>query len=261
MSFLILDNVSLEFPLYGSSRSLRKDLFRRAGGLIKSDDRHQNRIVVKALDSISLELHEGDRLGLVGHNGAGKSTLLKVMAGIYEPLAGRVLCQGAITPLLEQMPGLDTENTGYESIVMAGMLLGMSREEIARNLPDIERFCELGEYLSLPLRSYSAGMQTRLAFAVATAVEPGILLMDEGIGAGDAHFTERAAARMDDFVGRSRILVLASHSDELIRRTCNKAGLMSGGRLLEIGDVDAILSRYHALSSAPDAARDLVNAE
>jgi ABC-type polysaccharide/polyol phosphate transport system ATPase subunit len=252
MSCLIVEDVSLEFPLYGSNRSLRKDLFKRAGSMIKSDDRHQNRIVVKALNGISLDLREGDRLGLVGHNGAGKSTLLKAMAGIYEPLTGRVLCEGVITPLLDSMPGLDAENTGYESIAMAGMLLGMSQKEIARKIPDIEQFCELGEYLSLPIRSYSSGMQTRLAFAVATALEPGILLMDEGIGAGDARFTERAARRMDEFVGRSRIVVLASHSDDLIRRICNKAALMDGGRLVEIGDVDTVIANYHRFSAAAE---------
>jgi ABC-type polysaccharide/polyol phosphate transport system ATPase subunit len=250
MTFLILDDVSVEFPLYNSNRSLRKDLFRRAGGMIASDARHQNRIVVKAVNGVSLELREGDRLGLVGHNGAGKSTLLKVMAGIYEPFPGQVLSQGAITPLFDAMPGLDPENTGYESIAMAGMLLGMSKDEIAKKIPDIEQFCELGEYLSLPVRSYSTGMQTRLSFAVATALEPGILLMDETIGAGDARFTEKAASRMDDFVGRSRILVLASHSDALIRKTCNKAALMSAGQLLAIGGVDEILARYHNFSAA-----------
>lgn len=250
MTYLILDEVSVEFPLYNSNRSLRKDLFRRAGGMIASDTRHQNRIVVKALDGVSLELREGDRLGLVGHNGAGKSTLLKVMAGIYEPFPGQVFSQGVITPLFSAMPGLDPENTGYESIVMAGLLLGLSAAEIERKIPDIEEFCELGEYLSLPIRSYSTGMQTRLSFAVATALDPGILLMDEGIGAGDARFTEKAAVRMEGFVGRSKIVVLASHSDDLIRRTCNKAALMSGGKLIEVGDVDAVIANYHATSAA-----------
>lgn len=250
MTYLILDDVSVEFPLYNTNRSLRKDIFRRAGGMIASDTRHQNRVVVKAVDGVSLELREGDRLGLVGHNGAGKSTLLKVMAGIYEPFPGRVLSQGAITPLFDAMPGLDPENTGYECILMAGMLLGLSTTEIARKIPDIEEFCELGEYLSLPVRSYSTGMQTRLSFAVATALDPGILLMDEGIGAGDARFAEKAAARMDDFVGRSRIVVLASHSDELIRKICNKAALMNAGRLVEIGDVNTIIANYHKFSGA-----------
>jgi ABC-type polysaccharide/polyol phosphate transport system ATPase subunit len=246
MSSIVVENVSVDFPIYGAQRSFRKVLFERAtGGFIqRGDRRHHDRLVVKALMDVSLELREGDRLGLVGHNGSGKSTLLKVLAGVYEPWQGRVLVDGEVTPLFETMPGLDGEDSGYENILTAGMLFGRSRTEIEAKIPDIEEFTELGEYLDLPVRTYSAGMTTRLGFAVATAFDPGVLLMDEGISAGDARFAERAAKRMNEFIMRSRIVVLASHADDMIRSICNKAALMQAGRLIAVGPVEDVLEQY-----------------
>jgi ABC-type polysaccharide/polyol phosphate transport system ATPase subunit len=145
------------------------------------------------------------------------------------------------------MPGLDHEDTGYENVITAGMLLGLKRKDIEAKVSEIEQFAELGEFFMLPVRSYSTGMITRLAFAVATAIDPGILLMDEAIGAGDARFADRAAQRMKEFIGRSPILVLASHSEDLIRSTCNKAALMKEGHLLSIGTIDDIFKEYHKL--------------
>jgi ABC-type polysaccharide/polyol phosphate transport system ATPase subunit len=247
MATVVLENVRVDFPIYGSQCSFRKVLFERAtgGGLIRRSGRRHDHVLVKALDDVSLRLEDGDRLGLVGHNGAGKSTLLKVVAGVYEPIGGRVFAEGKITPLFDTMPGLDGEDTGYENIVTAGLLLGMTRDEIENKIPEIEEFSELGEYLSLPVRTYSAGMTTRLGFALATAMDPGILLMDEGIGAGDARFAERATVRMKDFIGRSRIMILASHSDQLIAANCNRAAFMSGGRIISLGSPKEILEEYH----------------
>ena len=248
MTALVLDHVNVDFPIYGTQRSLRKILLQGAtGGLVGRDQARSNRITIRALVDVSLDLQDGDRLGLVGHNGAGKSTLLKVMAGVYEPASGRVLTRGRITPLFETMPGLDPEDTGYENTITAGILFGMTRREIEAKVPEIEEFSELGEYFALPVRSYSTGMITRLGFAVATAIDPGILLMDEGIGAGDARFAERAAKRMEKFIGRSRILVLASHSEALIRSTCNKAALMKAGKILAVGGIDEIFKEYHQI--------------
>jgi len=245
---MTIDNVHVDFPIYGQQRSLRKTLFARAtGGFIQHEAEHSQRVVVKALSGVSLSLQDGDRLALLGHNGAGKSTLLRVMAGIYEPVSGTVWAQGKITPLFDTMPGLDGEDTGYENIITSCLLFGMTREEIERKIPEIEEFSELGEYLTLPVRTYSSGMMTRLGFAVATAIEPGILLMDEGISTGDARFADRAAKRMTEFIGRSRIMVLASHSEGMVRATCNKAALMHAGRILGVGSVQEILDRYYAI--------------
>jgi ABC-type polysaccharide/polyol phosphate transport system ATPase subunit len=185
-------------------------------------------------------------LALIGQNGAGKSTLLKVIAGVYEPVAGTVMVSGRITPLFEAAPGFDADDTGYENIITAGLLRGMTRSEIENKIPEIEEFSELGDYLSLPARTYSAGMRTRLGFAVATAGEPDILLLDEGIGAGDARFAERATRRMKEFMDRSRILVLASHSGHLVKSVCNKAALMQTGRIVKVGPVDEVLDAYQS---------------
>ena len=245
MTSLILDNVCVDFPIYGSQRSLRRALFDRATGAFV--EREKDRVTVKALRNISFTLNEGDRLALVGHNGAGKSTLLKTIAGVYQPVQGRILVNGTITPLFDALPGIDPEDTAYENIRTAGMLFGLSREEIEQIMPDVEEFSELGEYMGLPVRTYSTGMTMRLGFAFATAMDPGILLLDEGVGAGDARFMERATKRMEDFIGRSRIVVFASHSNFLVEKMCNKAALMQGGRMLAIGGVKDILDSYDVL--------------
>jgi len=247
MTAMVLENVQVDFPIYGTHRSLRTALFERAaGGLIQHEGKNQERVVVKALADVSITLKEGDRLALIGHNGCGKSTLLKVMAGIYEPIAGRVLAEGRVTPLFDMMPGLDLEDNAYENIFTAGLLIGMSRRQIEDKIPQIEEFCELGEYLALPVRTYSAGMVARLGFALSTALDPGIILMDEGIGAGDARFAERAAKRMKEFLVRSSILVLASHNNAFVKSICNRAALMDAGRILAIGPVEEIFDQYYA---------------
>jgi ABC-type polysaccharide/polyol phosphate transport system ATPase subunit len=187
MVSVTLENVRVDFPIYASQHNLRKAIFDRAtGGLVQRGGRNNDHVVIKALAGVSLTIEEGDRVGLIGHNGSGKSTLLKVMAGIYEPVDGRIAVDGRITPLFEAMPGLDSEDTGYDNLITAGLLFGMSRREIEQKIPEIEEFSELGEYLALPVRTYSAGMTTRLGFAFATAIHTDILLLDEGIGAGDA---------------------------------------------------------------------------
>ena len=247
MTSIIASNVTVDFPIYGTShRSLRQTLFARTGGLVRHERAgRQQRIVVRALNDVSFTLRNGDRLGLIGHNGAGKSTLLKVLAGVYTPDAGSIRIEGRVSPLFNSAPGLDPDDNGYENIKTCGMFLGMSSEEIDRKLLDIVDFCELGEYLDLPVRTYSTGMVARLGFAIATAIEPDILLLDEGLGAGDARFAARAEARMQSLIQRTRILVLASHSDAMIKSMCNRAILLEKGRLIAIGPVDEIIHRYH----------------
>jgi len=239
-----LDQVTIEFPIYNArGRSLTVELFRRTvGGLIQSDT--SSNVSVVALRDISLVLTDGDRLGLIGHNGAGKTTLLRVLAGIYEPLFGRARINGTVASLTDITMGMDFEATGYENIVQRGVFLGLQAKEMRRMIPEIEAFTELGEFLSLPLRTYSSGMLLRLAFAVTTAVVPEILIMDELIGAGDAAFIVKATARLNQMISSSNILVISSHDVETIRRLCNKAALMQSGRLIRIGPVDEVISAY-----------------
>ena len=244
-----LENVCVEFPIYGRQEfSLRNAIAQRAiGGAIERDVRQKDRVIVRALSDVNLQLEDGDRLGLVGHNGSGKSTLLKVISGIYEPVRGNITVAGRITPLFDMMPGLDVEDTGYENIITSGMLLGMTREQVIAKIPEIEEVSELGDYLSLPVRTYSAGMSTRLGFALVTALDPDVLIMDEGFGAADLRFTKRTAERMNDFIGRSRVLVLATHSDAMLQSICNKAALMKEGRILSVGPVEQIFEEYHIM--------------
>ena len=246
MASIAVDNVTIDFPIYGSShRSLRQTLFARTGGLIRREGARQTRVVVRALDNVSFKLNYGDRLGLIGHNGAGKSTLLKALAGVYWPDSGSVRITGRISPLFTSAPGLDVEDSGYENIKTCGMFLGMTSAEIDRKAPEIAEFCELGDYLDLPVRTYSTGMVTRLCFAIATAIDPDILLLDEGLAAGDARFAARAEDRMQALVQRTRILVLASHSDGMIKAMCNRAALMEKGHIVALGPVDDVVDQYH----------------
>jgi len=246
LAFISVDNVTIDFPIYGAAHhSLRHTLLARTGGLIRREGMRHKRVVVRALDNISFKLQDGDRLGLIGHNGAGKSTLLKALAGVYWPDSGSIRIEGRVSPLFTSAPGLDADDSGFENIKTCGMFLGMSAEEIEYKAPEIAAFSELGEYLELPVRTYSTGMVTRLCFAIATAIDPDILLLDEGLAAGDARFAARAESRMQKFIQRTRILVLASHSDALIRSMCNRAVLMDTGQILAFGSIDEILDRYH----------------
>jgi len=250
MASLLLDNVTVDFPIYGAQKSFRSALRAATGGLIRreSADRH---ITVRALDHFSLTVKHGDRLGIIGHNGAGKSTLLRVCAGVYEPSEGRVHIEGKVSPLFNASPGLDPDDTGYENIITCGLFLGMTREEIAHKTPDIEAFSELGDYLSLPVRTYSTGMLTRLGFAIATAINPEILILDEGLGAGDARFAEKAKERVDALIERASILILASHSDDLIKSLCNRAILLQSGRVITEGKVDEVTEAYRKMNKLP----------
>ena len=243
-SDLTLEHVSVSFPIYhGGSRSLKKSLlFRGSGGHLASDVNH--RIVVEALRDVSLHFSAGDRVALIGSNGAGKTTLLRVMAGIYEPVAGIVRTTGRISPMFDLGLGIDSELSGYDNIRLRGRILGLSSQEIEDRMPDMAAFTELGDYLDLPVRTYSSGMMTRLTFAVATCFSPEILLMDEWILAGDNAFMAKAQDRIGSFVSKASVLVLASHSAEICQRWCNKAVWLEKGEVKAVGDVKIILQAY-----------------
>jgi ABC-type polysaccharide/polyol phosphate transport system ATPase subunit len=245
-----LQNVSVSFPIYHSgSRSLKKRLlFRGTGGQIARDAHH--RIVVEALRNVSLSLTAGDRVALVGGNGTGKTTLLRVMAGVYEPFAGTVFSHGRISPMFDISLGIDHEISGYDNIRLRGLILGLTANEIEERMPEIVEFTELGDYLDIPVRTYSSGMMTRLTFAVATCFSPEILLMDEWIMAGDAGFLAKAQHRVQSFVERANILVLASHSLEICRQWCTKAVWMEQGQIKMQGDIETVLAAYSETVSA-----------
>lgn len=245
MSSIKFESVSVNFPVYSvNARSLKKQFLQLTmGGKLSSGE--QNSIIIQALDNISFHLEHGDRVGLLGHNGSGKSTLLRVLAKIYEPSQGSVQVNGKISPLLDVMLGIDPESTGFENIILRGILLGLTRKEIDDKIDEISEFTELGNYLSMPIRTYSAGMRLRLAFAVATSISPDILLLDEIVGAGDAGFMIKAEQRMNQLIEKSSIVVLASHSMEVITKICNKAIVLKAGQLHFFGPVDQALEVYN----------------
>ena len=250
MAHLRLNNVSVDFPLYqGANRSLKKSILKvtrgGTGGDIGGDAR--DRVSVHALRDLTFDLKDGDRLALLGPNGAGKTTLLKVMTGIYAPSTGLLEASGHISALLDVSVGLDPEATGYENIILRGMFMDIRPRDMAKHVSDIEEFTSLGNFLHMPVRTYSSGMMVRLAFAIATCVSPEILLMDEWLSAGDASFFEKAQKRMDKFVTNSSIMVLASHSLPLLDQWCNRAILLNHGRIEAIGDVKTVVAAYHDL--------------
>lgn len=242
--YLRASNVSLRFRLNGQSDEPHEFLrSRRLGGLVESGGKHQ---VVRALENVSLDLRQGDRLAVIGHNGSGKSTLLKVLAGIYPPQSGHVESSHPTSGIFNIALGFRQEATGYRNILIKGLIAGKSRAEIDHALPEIADFTELGPYLDMPMHTYSSGMSMRLAFAVATAFSSDILLMDEWIGAGDAQFREKIVKRMNSFVESAHIFVLASHSTHLLRRLATRAIWLEAGSIREEGPVDELIDRYEA---------------
>jgi ABC-2 type transport system ATP-binding protein len=245
MASIALEDIGVDFALYqGSARSLKKSVLRNTvGGLIGNRDQ-DDRTVVRALSHVSLSVNTGDRLALIGNNGAGKSTLLRVLAGIYRPTSGKIFVQGRRVPLFDIALGADEEATGRENIMLRGLLMGLTRKEIDQRIDEIGEFSELGDFLDLPTKTYSSGMMLRLLFSIATSLGSEILLMDEWIVAGDEKFLARAHQRLRDLVSQSSILILASHTAELLRSVCNRAVLLEAGAIVATGTVDEILDRY-----------------
>lgn len=231
---LAFDNVTVRYPIYNSrSMSLRNHLVRiSTGGRIEQDAGSIR--LVTALKNVSFALKEGDAVGLTGHNGAGKSTMLRTMAGVYAPMEGRVERKGRVATVLELGTGMDMELSGYENIIRMSKLLGLSNAEIKRNAREIEEFTQLGDFLQLPVRTYSSGMATRLMFAVATSTKPDILLVDEMFGTGDAEFQVKAKQRMEQLIRSVGIFVFASHDSKLVRNYCNRFFRLEHGAVTEI---------------------------
>ncbi|MBO9648747.1 MAG: ABC transporter ATP-binding protein [Variovorax sp.] len=232
MASISLKNVSVNFPIYGAgAASFKKTLAASVTGGRFGKETGVN--VVQALSNIDLELKSGDRLGLIGHNGAGKSTLLRTLAGVYEPSSGEFVRQGSVSSLIDPSLGIEADATGVENIMLRGLVMGMSKRQIDELTPGICEFSGLGEYVNMPVRTYSTGMLMRLAFSISTSIEADILLMDEWLSVGDAEFTGKAEQRMKDVVAKSGILVLASHSPDLIAKECNRVIHLEHGRIVE----------------------------
>jgi len=223
----------IEFPVYeASSRSFKSALLKTAtGGMLSVNASDQ--VVVRALNGLTFELKEGDRVGLVGHNGSGKSTLLRALAGAYEPVGGRLEITGRIASMLDLWLGMNSDATGYENIFLRATIMGMRPREIEGLVTDICDFADLGDYIYMPLRTYSSGMQMRLAFAISTSVSADIILMDEWMSAGDASFADKAQARLRRMLDNAKIFVLASHNEQLIRKSCNKLMRLNHGEIVE----------------------------
>ncbi|QRN40964.1 MAG: ATP-binding cassette domain-containing protein [Neisseriaceae bacterium] len=232
-----LDNVSVRFPIYDAKqRSFKQKVLNiTTGGRIVTNS---SRITeVESLKNINLNLQEGDRVALVGHNGSGKTTLLRVMSGVYYPVEGKVLVEGKVTSLLDSMLGMDGEATGLENIKLRGLFLDFKPFEMKRYVEDIIEFSELGDFIYMPVRTYSSGMVLRLAFSILTCVQPEILLMDEWMSVGDDHFRNKAEKRLTQFIDKAGILVLATHDKLLADRLCNKHVFLEHGKIVDYKEI------------------------
>jgi len=238
MTSINVRGVTLDFPVYSvQAKSLRSAVLGLSvgGKLLKTSS---DLTVVRALSNVQFSLKDGDRLGILGHNGSGKTTLLKVLAGVYEPTQGSVEIQGRVSSMLSMSIGVDHEATGLQNMRTLLMMQSLSRKDIERRLPEVVEFSELGHFIHMPFKTYSAGMMARLTFAAGTAFDAEVLLMDEWLGAGDAAFQEKAAQRMNKFVERAGIVVIATHDIGTVERVCTKVLVLEGGRTEFMGTVE-----------------------
>jgi ABC-type polysaccharide/polyol phosphate transport system ATPase subunit len=254
MARIELDQISLTFRLRRNGRTTLKEyvinrLLRRARTAAADGPPEE----VRALQDVSLSIGPGERVGVVGHNGAGKSTMLKLLAGIYPPTAGRRVVQGQVASLFDIALGFELEGTGWENIVYRGYLQGETPSSIRDKIQDIADFSELGEFLKLPVRHYSAGMLVRLAFAIATAVKPEVLLVDEVLSVGDLAFQQKARQRMRDMMARAELIVMVSHDLDSLQQFCRRGIWMDHGKLRLDGPMDEVIRAYTA-SVRPAAA-------
>ena len=250
MPHIRAQDLAIEFPLYHvGARSLKKRLLARSPLRLREDE--SNRVVVAALRGLSFAIERGERVALVGGNGAGKTTLLRTLAGIYDPVAGRLEVEGSIGSLIDPSAGMDPNSTGRENIMLRALYRGMDDADALEMAEEVGRFSGLGEFLDVPVRGYSAGMQVRLSFAMATVITPEVLLMDEWLLAGDADFMRRAQDRLGQLVEGADIMVLASHDMGVVREWCTRAIRLEGGRIVADGPVDEVVDAMAAGTPVP----------
>ncbi len=244
MSSITLRDAHVEFPVYNAiTRSLKGRIIGLAvGGVVEQKD--TGVLVVKGISGVNLSISHGERVGLIGHNGSGKTTLLRVLSGIYKPTQGTAEIDGDPVSLIGISLGIDGEATGRENIRLRAAMMGMSKEELAANIDEIAEFSGLGDFLDMPLRTYSSGMQLRLAFSISTAIRPDILIMDEWLSTGDEDFKQKADARLSKIVSATNVLVLASHSKQLILNTCDRVIWMNKGSVYMDGPAKEVANAY-----------------
>jgi ABC-type polysaccharide/polyol phosphate transport system, ATPase component len=244
MSSIDLNNITVEIPIFNSQgRSLKKKILGIAtGGKIGLNER--GKTIVRSLEDVSINISSTERVGLIGHNGAGKSTLLRVIGGVYKPGFGTVNIDGKIGSLIDVSLGIDAEATGVENIFLRAALLGIPNSVVERELDNIIAFSELGDFISMPVRTYSTGMHMRLAFAVSTMITPDILLMDEWLSVGDKGFQKKAEERLNKLIERSSILVIATHSRNLIEKCCTRVIWLEHGRIKMDDSPEVVCPRY-----------------
>jgi ABC-type polysaccharide/polyol phosphate transport system ATPase subunit len=240
MARIALEKVSLTFKIrqYGRitfKEFLVRQMFRRSVNPV---------IEVRALQDVCLEARDGERLGILGHNGAGKSTLLKVLAGIYPPTQGRRLVRGRISSLFDIALGFEGDANGWENIAYRGYLQGETPRSIRAKVKEIAEFSELGDFLNMPVRYYSAGMMVRLAFSIATAIKPEILLVDEVLGVGDMAFQTKAQQRMREMMAKAQLIVVVSHDLASLANVCDRGIWMDHGRVRQTGPMDEVITAY-----------------
>ncbi len=243
-TYIELKNVNLELPVYqGSKLSLKKELinFASGGKIFKENNKN---ISVRVLENVSLELKNGDRLGVIGKNGSGKTSFLRLVNGIYNPSSGSKTVKGSIGSLIDISLGTDQEMSGRENIYVRGYLIGLKKEEIENKINELIEFTELGDFIDMPMYTYSSGMNLRLAFAVSTIIEPDILLMDEWLSVGDESFKAKAELRLKKVVDKTGILIIASHSQDVITKICNKVIWLENGKLKKIGSPKTVCQEY-----------------
>jgi lipopolysaccharide transport system ATP-binding protein len=244
MAHINFENAFVEFPIFNATgRSFTSSILKVAtGGMLDSDP--NGRVLVKALIDISFSLHEGDRVALLGHNGAGKSTMLRALGSVYAPTRGTADIVGRVGSLIDINLGINPEATGRENVFIRGQLLGLTKKEISTKYQEIVDFAELGNFMEMPVRTYSTGMHLRLAFAVSTVVRPEILLMDEWLSVGDADFQHKAEARLRELVSETKILVIATHSRALVESVCNRAIWLEHGQIKMDGPASEVSKAY-----------------
>lgn len=252
-----LENIGVRFKkVHGQSSGLKEAAMR----LFRPPSWYKTAPPSKAefwgLRGINLRIEEGDRLGIIGHNGAGKSTLLKVISRIYKPIEGTVFVSGRVVPLIEIGAGFNPELTGRENAFLNGAIIGIPRKTIQSRLDSIIEFSELRDFIDMPVKYYSTGMYLRLAFTLATEIPPEILILDELYAGGDAVFIEKANKRLEEFVNRSKILILVAHNLEYVKRFCNKAIVLDHGEIKVAGKPDEVIERYLAFCRGDHAAYD-----